>query len=196
LGWKRSCYSSAAMGKDTSHLTRLLKAPSRLDLNTFTEWAPTASLSNLFQCVTAITVKNLFLISKSTLFRFIALTSHSITTYSFNLSFFSFPVGPLQVLIGCCKVPPENSLFPNWRASPLSAWPCRGGSPDLRSSSWHSSEPAPTAQYLCYVRNPRTWCSTSGEVSRKQSWGAESPPLTCWSRFSWCSPGFGWSSGL
>jgi len=42
----------------------------------------------------------------------------------------------------------------------------------------------------------KTGCSTAGGVSQEKSRGAESPPLTCWSCFSWCNPGYGWPSGL
>jgi len=41
-----------AMGRDTFHQTRLLKAPSSLALNTSREGAATASLGNLCQCLT------------------------------------------------------------------------------------------------------------------------------------------------
>jgi len=50
------------MGKDTFHYTRLLKAPSSLALNT-REWTSTASLGNLFQCLTTLIVKNFSLIA-------------------------------------------------------------------------------------------------------------------------------------
>jgi len=41
----------------------LLRAPSNLALNTAREGAATASLGNLFQSLTTLTVKNFFLIS-------------------------------------------------------------------------------------------------------------------------------------
>ena len=49
--------TSPAMGRDTFHSTRLLKAPSTLALNTFREGAAIASVHNLFQCLTTLTVK-------------------------------------------------------------------------------------------------------------------------------------------
>jgi len=52
-----------AMGRDTFHQTRLLRAPSYLALNTAREGASTASLGNLCQCLTTLRVKNLFLVS-------------------------------------------------------------------------------------------------------------------------------------
>ncbi|KFU85683.1 Zinc finger CCCH domain-containing protein 11A [Chaetura pelagica] len=51
------------MGRDTSHQTRLLQAPSNLPFNTARDGAATASLGNLFQCVTTLTVKNFLLMS-------------------------------------------------------------------------------------------------------------------------------------
>ena len=51
------------MSRDIFHQTRLFKAASNLALNTAREGAATASLSNLFQCFTTLTVKNFFLIS-------------------------------------------------------------------------------------------------------------------------------------
>ena len=52
----------AAMGRDTFYSTRLLKAPSNLALNTSSEGAATASLGNLLQCITTLTVNFLYLI--------------------------------------------------------------------------------------------------------------------------------------
>jgi len=45
------------MGNDTFHQTRLLKAPFNLALNCAREGAATASLGNLYQCLTTLTVK-------------------------------------------------------------------------------------------------------------------------------------------
>ena len=53
----------SAVGRDTSHQTRLLKAPSSLALNASRKGAFTTSLGNLFQCLTTLTVKNFFLTS-------------------------------------------------------------------------------------------------------------------------------------
>jgi len=52
-----------AMGRDTFHPTRLIKVPFSLVLNTAKEGASTASLRNLCQCLTTLTVKNFFLLS-------------------------------------------------------------------------------------------------------------------------------------
>jgi len=48
------------MGRDTFHQ---LRAPSSLALSTAREGAATASLGNLFLCLTTLRVKNFFLIS-------------------------------------------------------------------------------------------------------------------------------------
>jgi len=57
-----SQFQPPAMGRDTFHQTRLLKAPCNLASNTSREGAATASLGNLFQCLTTLPVKNFFLI--------------------------------------------------------------------------------------------------------------------------------------
>jgi len=49
------------MGRDTFHYARLLKASSKLDMNTAKDGASTVSLGNLFQCLTTLIVKNFFL---------------------------------------------------------------------------------------------------------------------------------------
>ena len=59
----RSPSSNPAIGRDTSFQTRLLTVPSSLALNVYREGASTASLGNLLQCLTTLTVKNFFLIS-------------------------------------------------------------------------------------------------------------------------------------
>ena len=67
LGWKgpyrSSSSNSPAMGRDTFHQTRLLKAPFNLALNSAREGAATASLGSLCQCVITLILKNFFLIS-------------------------------------------------------------------------------------------------------------------------------------
>ena len=68
LGWKEETFKVIqfqlpAIGRDTSHQTRLLTAPSSLALNTSWEETSTTLLGNLFQCLTTLTVKNFFLIS-------------------------------------------------------------------------------------------------------------------------------------
>uniref|UniRef100_A0A8C3JRC5 Zinc finger C2HC domain-containing protein 1A n=1 Tax=Calidris pygmaea TaxID=425635 RepID=A0A8C3JRC5_9CHAR len=50
-----------ALGRDTSHQTRLLQAPSSLALNPSRDGAATASLGNLGQALTTFTPKNFFL---------------------------------------------------------------------------------------------------------------------------------------
>ena len=51
------------MSRDIFHQTRVLRAPSKLALNTSREGAATAALDKLFQCLTILMVKNFFLIS-------------------------------------------------------------------------------------------------------------------------------------
>jgi len=60
---KITWFQPPAMGRDTFHQTRLLRAPSNPALNTAREGAATASVGNLFQCFTTLMVKNFFLIS-------------------------------------------------------------------------------------------------------------------------------------
>ena len=78
------------MGRDTCHKIVLLKVPSSLALNTSREGASTASLGNLIQGLTTLTVKNFFLISDI---------------------FPIFPIGPLQVLKGCYKFSLQPALL-------------------------------------------------------------------------------------
>ena len=56
-------FQPPAMGRDTSHQNRLLKALSSLASNTCRDGASTASLGNLFQCLSTLIGKNFFLIS-------------------------------------------------------------------------------------------------------------------------------------
>ena len=51
------------MCRVANHKTRLSRATSSLALNVFRDGASTASLGNLFQCVTTLCVKNFLLIS-------------------------------------------------------------------------------------------------------------------------------------
>jgi len=51
------------MCRVANHQTRLPSAPSSLALNASRDGASTASLGNLFQCVTTLWVKNFLLIS-------------------------------------------------------------------------------------------------------------------------------------
>jgi len=53
------------------------------------------------------------------------------------------------------------------------------------------SGPAPIRPCLSCAEGSRVVCRTAGGVSSEQSRGAESPPLTSWPRFFWCSWPFG-----
>ena len=105
------------MGRDTFHQTRLLQAPSILALDTAREGAATASLGNLCQCLTTLTVKNFFLIS--------------------NLNLPSFSLKMAEVLLMCQPVrgqasrplPPRRAGLQQclgWISSKLWPWVAPG----------------------------------------------------------------------
>jgi len=98
-----------AMGRDTFHQTRLLKAPSSLAWNTSREGAATASLGNLGQGLTTLIVKNFFVISN------LNLPSFSLELLPLVLSLQGLVKSPspafLQALSGRHKVSPEISLL-------------------------------------------------------------------------------------
>ena len=103
-----------------------------------------------------------------------------------------FPLGPLQVLKGVAGA----FSSPDWTVPTLSACPHRRDAPALISFLWPTSGPAPTGPCPSCAEGSRAEHSTPGEVSPEQSRGPESSLSTCWPRFSWCSPGHGWPSGL
>jgi len=80
------------MGKDPFHQPRVLQAPSNLALNTAREGTATASLGNLGQGLTALTVKNFCLISY------------------LNLHSFSLKPSPLVLLLHALVTSPSPSL--------------------------------------------------------------------------------------
>ena len=65
-----------------------------------------------------------YISSKSTLFRFKAITPCPITMCPCKKSISSFLVGPLHVLEGCCKVSPEPSLLQAELSLSTSYWHC------------------------------------------------------------------------
>jgi len=73
-------FQPPAIGRDTSLQTRLLTAPSSLDVIASREGTSTASLGNLFLCFTTLTGKNFFLISSLNLppFQFKAISPRSV----------------------------------------------------------------------------------------------------------------------
>jgi len=77
-------------------------------------------------------------------------------------------------------------------------WKCCSspGKLSLLSKEWSKAGYSLRMPCPSCVGGPSTGHSTSGEVAQEQSRAAESPPLTCWSCFSWCSPGYSWPSGL
>ena len=66
VDWKEPLRSSSSnpptIGRDTSYLTSLLRAPSSLALNASRKGASTVSPGNLFLCLTTLTENNFFLI--------------------------------------------------------------------------------------------------------------------------------------
>jgi len=63
-------FNPPAMGRDTFHSTRLLKALSKLALKTSREGASTAYVGSLLQCLIALIGKNFFLTSNPNLLSF------------------------------------------------------------------------------------------------------------------------------
>ena len=51
-----------------------------------------------------------------------------------------------------------------------------------------------SVSFLCW--GLQSWTRTPDGLSPERNRGAESPPSICWPRFSCCSPGYGWPSGL
>lgn len=65
-----------------------------------------------------------------------------------------------------------------------------------RSSLHQGVRASPINTCLLYIfTGYRVWFPHV-RISWEQSRGAESSLLTCWAGFSWCSPGYGWPSGL
>ena len=85
-------FQPPTMARDTFHQTRLLRAPSNLALNTSREGAGTASLGNLFQCLTSHIIKNFLLMC------------------SLNLTLFSLEPLPLVLLL-CVLVKSPSPSF-------------------------------------------------------------------------------------
>ena len=102
---------------------------------------------------------------------------------------FFFLTAPLQLLKGCSQVSLDPSLL-QVEQSQLSQ-PVFVGE-DIGLLLWPSSGHAPTGPcHSC------TEDSTPDETSLHLSdTGAGSPPLPWWPCFFWCSPGYGWLSGL
>lgn len=82
------------MGRDVLHWIRLLKAPCSLTLNAAHDEPSTASLENLFQCLTTLNVKNLFLIS--------------------NLNLLFFSLKPLHLVLSPQSLKKGPQLLKKW----------------------------------------------------------------------------------
>ena len=91
---------------------------------------------------------------------------------------------------------PRALSSPGWTAPDLSACPHREGVPSIGSFLWSSSGCSLTGPHLSCTEDFTPRHSMPGEVSPAQSRGAESPPSICWPCYFWCSPGYGWLSGL
>ena len=86
------------MCRVANHYTRLPRATSSLALNASRDGASTTSLGNLFQCVTTLCVKKLFLISNLNLLsQFKIIPPHPITIHPQKQPFpFLFICAPLK----------------------------------------------------------------------------------------------------
>lgn len=94
LGWEISSSSNPAMGRDTFHCTRLLKALSNLALNPAKGWG-VHNLPGQPVPVTNLTVKNFFLTS-NLFFLFVPMAPCPITTIPEEDSSSGFMVGPFR----------------------------------------------------------------------------------------------------
>ena len=165
-------------------LDQAAHSPIQPGLECFQGGASTASLGNLFQCLTNTTVKNFFLIS------------------SLNLPSFSLKPLPLVLSLPALIRSPSPAFLwaPPGTGRPLEGLPA--------ASLLHAEElqpPQPVLVKRCssslfifmvllwtrfnssvsfWCCGPRTGRSTPGGVSGEQSRGAESPPSPCWSHFS------------
>lgn len=94
-----------AMGKDTFLWTTLLRVPLSLALNTSRDGEPATSLRNrMFQCLTSLTVMNLFLVSNLNL-----------DSFSLNKSSLVLSLSALEI----CKVIEFQSSYPIQFSSPV-----------------------------------------------------------------------------
>ena len=79
------------MCRVTNHQTRLPRATSSLALNSYRDGASTASLDNLFQCITILYVKNFLLISNLNLpFIKIPLTASGVVIREISIYHFGY----------------------------------------------------------------------------------------------------------
>ena len=100
------------MNRNIHSYIRLPRALSNLTLKASKDGKSTTSPSNLFQCLTTLTVKDLFLISN------LNLPSLSLKPFPLVLSLQTllktvpfFPVAPFQILKGCYLITSEPSLL-------------------------------------------------------------------------------------
>ena len=179
--------------RDIFNRIRLLRAPSSLALHASRDGASTTSRGNLGQGLTTLIVKNFFLLS-SLILPSLSLKPSPLVLLLQALvksPFSSFLVGPFKCWKAALRSP-QTLPFPRLPSpsSPSLSSQQRGSSPGIMAGA--SSGPAPTAPALSYAEGSGAGRRTPGGVSAEWSRGAESPPLTCWPRFSWCSPRYGW----
>ena len=95
---------------------------------------------------------------------------------------------------GCYKVTPEPCLLQ--AEQPHLSELVLIGEVVQPSDHLHGSplDPLQHIHVLLMMRAPEL--DAELQVRSHESEGAESPPLPCWPRFSWCSPGHGRPSGL
>ena len=148
-----------AVGRDTFHQIRLLKAWSNLALNTSSEGASTASLGNL--CFTTLKVKNLFLIS------------------NLNLPSFSLKTLPLVLSLHALVKSPS----PSFLEAPLMYWKAaiRSSQSLLQAEQPQLSQPFLTGE----VFHPSDHCcgllwTCSNRSMSVLCWG-----LCSWTQDSW-----------
>jgi len=121
------------MNRGHLQLDQVLRALFSLTLNVSRDGTSTTSLGNLYQCLTNVAVKNLFLISS------ISLPSFHLKSFPLILSqqtllkslspSYSPPLDTKRPLLAL----PGPFCSPGWTAPALSACPCRRGVPSLGS---------------------------------------------------------------
>ena len=146
------------MGRDPTHQTRVLQALSNLALSTAREGAVTASLGNVGQGLTTLTVKNFFLLSNLNLPSFsLKLLPLVLSLHALFKSPSPSPSQPLQTLAAALRSP-RSLLFPRLSSpsSPSLSSQQRGSSPRIIAGA--SSGPAPTAPALSCAQGSRAGC--------------------------------------
>ena len=140
------------MDRDTFYQTRLLRPPSNLALNAAREGAATASLGNLGQGLTTLTVKTFFLMSNLNLPSLsskpspLVLSLH-VLVKSPSPALLQAPSGTGRLLYGL----PRAFSSPGWTAPVPAGFPHSRGAPALWSFLWPPLDPLQQVQvsFLC-----------------------------------------------